>query len=197
MNISILFPGMQGLDLEWAAGASVPGAAAAARVNADAQRQSAPPLFAAGNFAWRRISIPTAKTLVEKMTELVRAGSGGSRFIGAPSLSDTIIEWAGGGGGGSGSASEAPAMGAVQDQQQIELPLSPGTYTNTFRPPKPSSANPTRAGESGTARPLQKINRELVTLLRQRTCHLRRCTGSSATCSTRTRRSRWKPTCRS
>jgi hypothetical protein len=153
---------MQGLDLEWAAGASVPGAAAAARVNADAQRQSAPPLFAAGNFAWRRISIPTAKTLVEKMTELVRAGSGGSRFIGAPSLSDTIIEWAGGGGGGSGSASEAPAMGAVQDQQQIELPLSPGTYTNTFRPPKPSSANPTRAGESGTARPLQKINRELV-----------------------------------
>ena len=144
MNISILFPGMQGLDLEWAAGASVPGAAAAARVNADAQRQSAPPLFAAGNFAWRRISIPAAKTLVEKMTELVRAGSGGSRFIGAPSLSDTIIEWAGGGGGGSGSASEAPAMGAVQDQQQIELPLSPGTYTNTFRPPKPSSANPTR-----------------------------------------------------
>ncbi|PWZ32231.1 Protein REVEILLE 6 [Zea mays] len=89
--------GMQGLDLEWAAGASVPGAAAAARVNADAQRQSAPPLFAAG----------------------------GSRFIGAPSLSDTIIEWARGGGGGSGSASEAPAMGAVQDQQQIELPLSP------------------------------------------------------------------------
>uniref|UniRef100_A0A804NH86 Uncharacterized protein n=1 Tax=Zea mays TaxID=4577 RepID=A0A804NH86_MAIZE len=88
--------GMQGLDLEWATGASVPGAAAAARVNADAQRQSAPPLFAAG----------------------------GSRFIGAPSLSDTIIDWAGGG-GGSGSASEAPAMGAVQDQQQIELPLSP------------------------------------------------------------------------
>jgi hypothetical protein len=137
---------MQGLDLEWAR-ASVPGAAAAA--------------FAAGNFAWRRISIPAAKTLMEKITELVRAGSGGSRFIGAPSLSGTSVDWAGGGGGG-GSASEAPAMGAVEDQQQIELPLSPGTYTNTFRPPKPSSANPTRAGESGTARPLQKINRELV-----------------------------------
>jgi hypothetical protein len=135
--------GVKYLHLEWAAGASVPGAAAAARVNADAQRQSAPPLFAAGNFAWRRISIPAAKTLVEKMTELVRAGSGGSRFIGAPSLSDTSIDWAGGG-GVTGSASEAPAMGAVQDQQQIELPLSPGTYTNTFRPPKPSSANPTR-----------------------------------------------------
>eukprot|EP00267_Zea_mays_P029782 XP_008660666.1 protein REVEILLE 8 [Zea mays] len=58
------------------------------------------------------------------MTELVRAGSGGSRFIGAPSLSDTSIDWAGGG-GVTGSASEAPAMGAVQDQQQIELPLSP------------------------------------------------------------------------
>jgi hypothetical protein len=122
---------MQGLDLEWAR-ASVTGAAAAA--------------FAAGNFAWRRISIPAAKTLVEKITELVRAGSGGNRFIGAPSLSGTSIDWAGGGGGGGGSASEASAMGVVEDQQQIELPLSPGTYTNTFRPPKPSSANPTRAG---------------------------------------------------
>ncbi|KAL5671152.1 hypothetical protein ACJX0J_015458, partial [Zea mays] len=51
--------------------------------------------------------------------------AGGNRFIGAPSLSGTSIDWAGGGGGGGGSASEASAMGVVEDQQQIELPLSP------------------------------------------------------------------------
>lgn len=75
---------MQGLD--WA-GPS--GSGTAARVNTDAQSQSAP-------------------------------FTGGSRFIGAPSLSSTSTDWA----GSSSSASEASAIGAVQDEL-IELPLSP------------------------------------------------------------------------
>lgn len=65
---------------------------------------------------WARASVPGAAAAA--------FAAGGSRFIGAPSLSGTSVDWAGGGGGG-GSASEAPAMGAVEDQQQIELPLSP------------------------------------------------------------------------
>ncbi|OQU86282.1 hypothetical protein SORBI_3003G064200 [Sorghum bicolor] len=47
--------------------------------------------------------------------------AGGGRFIGAPSLSSTSIDWAG---SGSSNASEASAIGAVHDEP-IELPLSP------------------------------------------------------------------------
>jgi hypothetical protein len=57
---------------------------------------------------------------VKKKT--VTTGSGGSQFIGAPSFSSTSMAWAG------SCTSRGSAIDSVQkDDEQIELPLSPGT----------------------------------------------------------------------